>query len=125
VIDIWAALGLGLLGFIEPCTMGSDLILIKHLEHRPQPRRLTQVLVYAVTRVLFMGLLGWRAALAGAWFFGAQRVFWIGLGTVYLITGLVYLAGRRQWLMVSMGQPVQRTPSHERDVTWYKRQHTR
>lgn len=32
-------IGLGLLGFVEPCTMGSNLLLIKHLERRPQRDR--------------------------------------------------------------------------------------
>ncbi|MGH8127197.1 MAG: hypothetical protein ACRETC_02365 [Gammaproteobacteria bacterium] len=101
--NLWLALGLGLLGFIEPCTMGSNLILVKHLERRPPLPRLAQVLVYATTRGLFMGLIGWLAALAGAWLFGAQRALWIGLGSVYLLIGAIYLAGRRQWLMISMG----------------------
>ncbi|MGH8226163.1 MAG: cytochrome c biogenesis CcdA family protein [Gammaproteobacteria bacterium] len=101
--DLWLALGLGLLGFVEPCTMGSNLILVKHLDRRAPAARMTQMLVYAATRGLFMGLLGWLAAFAGAWLFGAQRGLWIALGGVYLLLGAIYLAGRRRWLMVSLG----------------------
>lgn len=108
IIDTWIALGLGLLGFIEPCTMGSNLILVKHLEGRPPRRRLAQVLVYTVTRGLFMGVLGWLAALAGAWLFGAQRAFWIALGGAYLLIGVLYLAGQRQRLMLSVGPSLSR-----------------
>lgn len=103
MVDIWLALGLGLLGFIEPCTMGSNLILVKHLERRPPLRRLVQALVYTFTRGFFMGLLGWLAALFGAWLFGAQHALWIALGGLYLMIGVLYLADRRQWLMMSMG----------------------
>lgn len=108
MIDAWVALGLGLLGFIEPCTMGSNLILIKHLERRPPRGRLAQILVYTFTRGLFMGLLGWLAALAGVWLFGAQRAFWIALGSVYLLIGVLYLAGQRQRLMLSVGPSLSR-----------------
>ncbi|MCM2306707.1 MAG: hypothetical protein NDI91_04450 [Sulfuritalea sp.] len=96
-------IGLGLLGFIEPCTMGSNLLLIKHLERRPYRDRLAQTLVFAAIRALFMGLLGVAAALIGARFFGLQRVLWVGLGAVYLGFGLLYLAGRQGLLMVRLG----------------------
>lgn len=96
-------IGLGLLGFVEPCTMGSNLLLIKHLERRPYRNRLVQMLVYAATRALLMGVLGATAALIGARFFDLQRVLWVGLGAVYLGFGLLYLAGRQGRLMVRLG----------------------
>lgn len=101
-------IGLGLLGFVEPCTMGSNLLLIKHLEQRPYRSRLMQMLVYTATRALFMGLLGGSAALIGARFFDLQRVLWIGLGAVYLGFGLLYLAGRQGRLMVRLGPVLSR-----------------
>lgn len=96
-------IGLGLLGFVEPCTMGSNLLLIKHLERRPRRDRLLQMLVFAGSRALFMGMLGIAAALIGAYFFGLQRVLWIGLGALYLAFGLLYIAGRQGLLMVRLG----------------------
>lgn len=93
------SIGLGLLGFVEPCTMGSNLILVKHLEQRPYRSALLQIGVYTVTRALFMGTLGAAAALVGAYFFDLQRALWIGLGTVYLGFGLLYLCGRQGWLI--------------------------
>lgn len=95
-------IGLGLLGFIEPCTMGSNLILIKHLERLPYRRRLMQMLVYAITRGLLMGLLGAAAAWIGSRFFGVQRALWMALGVVYLGFGLLYLAGRQGWLVARL-----------------------
>lgn len=95
-------IGLGLLGFIEPCTMGSNLILIKHLENLPYRRRLLQLLVYAATRGLLMGLLGAAAAWIGSRFFGLQRALWMTLGVAYLGFGLLYLAGRQGWLVARL-----------------------
>lgn len=95
--------GLGLLGFVEPCSIGSTLLVIKHLEGKDAASRLTQVGVFAGTRAVFIGLLGVLAAVLGAAFLGFQRVAWIALGTVYVLLGLLYLAGRAGMLMVSIG----------------------
>lgn len=95
-------IALGLLGFVEPCTMGSHLILIKHLERLPDRQRLSQMAVFAVARALLMGVLGALAALIGMRFFGVQRGLWIGLGLIYLVLGLLYLAGRQGWLVARL-----------------------
>jgi cytochrome c-type biogenesis protein len=95
-------IALGLLGFVEPCTMGSNLILIKHLERLSYRQRLLQMWVFAAVRALMMGVLGALAALVGMRFFGVQRGLWIGLGVIYLALGLLYLAGRQGWLVARL-----------------------
>src|SRR5918996_228277 len=45
-------------GFIEPCSIGSTLIFVKHLESKDAASKLAQVAVFAATRALFIGLLG-------------------------------------------------------------------
>lgn len=102
------SISLGLLGFVEPCSMGSNLILVKHLEQRPYRSALLQIGVYTVVRALFMGVLGAAAALIGAYFFGLQRAMWIGLGAVYLGLGLLYLCGRQGWLIDRLGSLLSR-----------------
>lgn len=69
---------------------------------------MAQVLIYTATRALLIGGLGWLAALIGAEFFGLQRGLWFGLGSAYLLMGLTYLAGRRHWLMVTIGPSLSR-----------------
>ena len=95
--------GLGLLGFVEPCSLGSTLLVIKHLEGRGAASKLAQVGVFAATRAVFVGLLGVLAVVLGSAFLGFQRAAWVGLGAVYLVIGLLYLAGRSGTLMVSLG----------------------
>ena len=46
--------GLGLLGFVEPCTIGSSLIFIKHIEGRGAGGKLAEVGLFAATRAVFM-----------------------------------------------------------------------
>ena len=95
--------GLGLLGFVEPCSIGSTLIFIKYLEHKQAARKFTETVLFAVTRALFIGALGLLAALMGTVFLGVQRGAWILLGAAYVIIGVLYAAGAARALMVSVG----------------------
>jgi cytochrome c-type biogenesis protein len=96
-------LGLGLFGFIEPCSIGSSLIFIKYLEGRQDTRKLVETAIFAATRALFIGSLGVAAVLVGSAFVGFQRGAWIVLGTVYGAIGVLYLTGRAGFLMRSLG----------------------
>jgi cytochrome c-type biogenesis protein len=96
-------IGLGLLGFVEPCSIGSTLLAVKHLEGKDTASKLAQVGVFAATRAVFIGLLGVLAVVLGTAFLGLQKAAWILLGTVYVLLGLLYLTGRAGTLMVSLG----------------------
>jgi cytochrome c-type biogenesis protein len=63
----WIALpiGLGLFGFIEPCSIGSSLLFIKTLEGKSAADKLAQVSTFAFIRALAMGLLGLVAVFLG------------------------------------------------------------
>jgi cytochrome c-type biogenesis protein len=55
---IGAPLGLGLLGFVEPCSIGSSLLFVKYVEGRPTSVKLMQAAVFTLTRALFIGAMG-------------------------------------------------------------------
>ena len=77
-------IGLGLFGFIEPCSIGSTLVFIKVMEGRPPATKLWQVGVFTATRALFIGARGAVAVLVGSAFIGFQKAMWTGLGGVFL-----------------------------------------
>jgi cytochrome c-type biogenesis protein len=93
------ATGLGLLGFVEPCSVGSHLIFLKFLDQLSPRQRWVQTLVFTAVRALFMGLLGVLAALIGARFLGLQQGLWVTLGSFYIVLGLVYLGGGAPWII--------------------------
>jgi cytochrome c-type biogenesis protein len=95
--------GLGLFGFIEPCSIGSSLIFIKYLEGKDGARKFAETILFAATRALFIGGLGVLAILLGSAFLNFQRGAWIALGAVYAAIGLLYLAGRAGFLMCTIG----------------------
>jgi cytochrome c-type biogenesis protein len=101
-------IGLGLLGFIEPCSIGSTLIVAKHLEGKSAAAKLAQVGLFALTRAAFIGLLGIVAVLLGTAFLGLQKAAWIGLGALYVGLGFLYLTNKAGMLMVSLGPSMSR-----------------
>ncbi len=96
-------IGLGLMGFIEPCSIGSSLIVVKHLEGESVAGKLGRIIVFAGTRAAFMGLLGMFAVMLGTGFAGFQRAAWIGLGVLYVGLGIFYLTDKTELLMRSLG----------------------
>lgn len=104
-------LGLGLLGFVEPCSLGSTLIIVTHLEGKSAASKLAQVSMFAGTRAIFVGLLGVLAAVLGTAFVGLQRGAWIALGMIYVLLGLLYVAGKAGILMVAAGPTLMRLSS--------------
>ena len=101
-------IGLGLLGFIEPCSVGASLVFIKYLEARDAAAKLSQVVIFALTRALFIGLLGVAAALFGSAFLGFQKAAWIALGAIYIALGGAYLLGRAGALRRRLGPGLSR-----------------
>lgn len=101
----------GLFGFIEPCSIGSTLVMVKQMEARTGRQKIVQMLVFAGTRALFIGLLGLVAAAVGTAFLGFQRGAWLLLGTLYLVLGLMYLGGQIGMLMRSVGPRLDRLRS--------------
>lgn len=96
-------IGLGLFGFLEPCSIGSTLIFIKMMEGKSAAVKLWQVSVFAVTRAVFIGALGALAALIGSMFIGFQKAMWMGLGVFYAALGLLFIANRASYVMQTLG----------------------
>lgn len=105
---VFLPIALGLLGFIEPCSMGANLLFIKSIEAHPPAAKVTAATVFTLTRGLVIGLLGLAAALMGSLFIGVQKAFWMALGSVYLMLGIVYLTGRSGILMRRIGPSLTR-----------------
>ncbi len=101
----------GLVGFIEPCSIGSTLLMIKQIEGRSGRQKIVQMLIFAVTRGVFIGLLGLLAAVVGSAFLGWQKAAWLLLGAFYVVLGAMYLAGRAGMLMHVIGPSLQRLRS--------------
>lgn len=98
----------GLLGFVEPCSIGSTLLVIKQMEGQPTRAKIVQTVMFTVTRAVFIGLLGMLAAVLGAVFLGLQKAAWLTLGVVYIGLGVLYLTNKTGVLMRSFGPSLTR-----------------
>ncbi len=86
--------GLGLLGFVEPCSVGGHMLFLQTQEERSPPARAGAVAVFVVVRALTMGIFGAVIAWAGALLIGVQTWFWLAFGSIYLVVGLAFLLAR-------------------------------
>lgn len=98
-MDLVLAVGLGLLAFVEPCSIGIHLLLVGHLERLPARQRLGELTRVALVRAGVLGLVGLMAASIGRELFTAQRTLWVAFGVLYAGLGMVYLSGRQDLLM--------------------------
>ncbi len=92
------AFGLGLLGFIEPCSIGANGIFLAYLREKDRTTRLIETAKFTLSRSVILGLFGIGAALVGGFIFSAQKGFWLILGLLYLTLGIaVILNARFRW----------------------------
>lgn len=87
-------IGLGLLGFIEPCTIGGHLVFLETQNSRPNREKIHAVLTFIVTRSLVAGLFGALIAFLGQKIISAQTGIWLIFGVIYLVIGSAFLIGR-------------------------------
>jgi cytochrome c-type biogenesis protein len=100
--------GLGLFGFIEPCSIGSSLLFVKYLEEAGGGEKIRQTTLFAVTRALFIGLLGIAAVAVGSGFVAFQKTAWVVLGALYVLLGVLLVAGQASALMVAIGPGIRK-----------------
>ncbi|MDH3581356.1 MAG: sulfite exporter TauE/SafE family protein [Hyphomicrobiales bacterium] len=95
---VWLPIGLGLLGFVEPCAIGGHLVFLNTQEERAWVQRVSAALVFSVTRSLVTGLFGAVLAFVGQSLIVLQTTAWMIFGFVYLGIGLVFLLGKSRLL---------------------------
>ncbi len=91
-------IGLGLLGFIEPCTVGGHLLFIGSQIERSISERLNAVLAFVATRSLVSGLAGGLIAFLGQTIITAQTGIWLIFGVIYLVIGTAFLVGSARFV---------------------------
>ncbi len=84
---------LGLLGFVEPCTIGGHLIFLRSQEARSRAEKIESLGIFIAARALVAGLFGALIVLAGQRLIGVQTGLWLVFGTIYMGIGLAFLAG--------------------------------
>jgi cytochrome c-type biogenesis protein len=95
-------IGLGLLGFIEPCTIGGHLLFLGRIQDELARRKALITATFIATRVLTTGIVGALTAFIGQALIGAQTMVWLIFGVLYLVLGLMFLSGHSRLLRRSL-----------------------
>lgn len=96
-------LGLGLIGFVEPCSVGSSLLFVKYVEGQNRVAKVAHAAIFMLTRALFIGAMGAGAGLFGAVFIDLQKGGWLFLGAAYILLGVVFVLGKGDFLARTIG----------------------
>jgi len=88
------AFGLGLLGFVEPCTIGAHMLFLGAQRNRPMGERFGAALIFLMARLVVMGLFGGLIVVLGQRLIGVQTGAWLVFGLIYLGLGLAIVTGR-------------------------------
>lgn len=78
----------GLLGFIEPCSMGLNIIFLNKINTMSRGKRLRETLLFTLVRGFFFALVGLSAAFIGSRLIVIQSSFFVILGVVYILLGI-------------------------------------
>lgn len=93
VNTIALSFGLGLLGFIEPCTIGAHMLFLGAQRTRALRQRLAAVAIFLAARIVIMGGFGGLIVVLGQRLIGVQTGAWLVFGAIYLCLGLGFLFG--------------------------------
>jgi len=97
------AFGLGLLGFIEPCSIGSSLVILKSVEVSSNSSPILQLMLFTLSWAAFIGLFGIFAVILGLAILEFQKFEWIFLGGTYLLIGSAHLFGYSKYMNPRIG----------------------
>ncbi len=106
------AIGLGLVSFVEPCSVGASGIFLGYLREKDRAARLRETAKFALVRSGILGIFGLGVAFLGGFILMAQRGTWLFLGLLYLALGLAVILNTRWGLLgrLSLGRLL---PGHE------------
>jgi cytochrome c-type biogenesis protein len=81
----------GLIGFVEPCSMGINVMFLSSIDRTRSAKRFKEIAVFMLVRALVLALLGLSVAFAGNRLFSLERGFYIILASIYLTIGLLMI----------------------------------
>lgn len=107
-LDLLTPFGLGLLGFLEPCSLGANAVFLGYIMPLSGQRRLAEAVAFTLSRGLFLGLIGAAAGALGGTVLVLQRWYVVALGVVFVLLGILVLTGGSTYLprfpQVRLGQ---------------------
>ena len=93
VPNLLTPIGLGLLGFLEPCSLGANALFLSYIFPLSGWRRVGEAITFTLSRGVFLGLIGAAAGTAGGAVLVLQRWYIMVLGGAFVLLGMLVLVG--------------------------------
>jgi cytochrome c-type biogenesis protein len=84
----------GLIGFVEPCSMGINVMFFSSIQKTDKRKRLLEIGAFTLTRALVLASLGLSVALIGNQLYLFQSGFFKVMGILYVAVGLLMVFSR-------------------------------
>jgi cytochrome c-type biogenesis protein len=81
----------GLIGFVEPCSMGINMMFLSSIDRTSSARRFREIAVFMLVRALVLALLGLSVSLVGNSLFSFERFLFIFLASIYIVVGFLMI----------------------------------
>ncbi len=81
----------GLIGFVEPCSMGINMMFLSGVHQTRPGRRIREIVIFMTVRASILALLGVSVAFVGSRIFSFQRGFFTLLALLYVVVGLLMI----------------------------------
>jgi cytochrome c-type biogenesis protein len=73
----------GLIGFVEPCSMGINIMFLTSIARTSSARRIREIAVFMLMRAFVLALLGLSVSLFGDGLFSFERGFFTLLALIW------------------------------------------
>lgn len=81
----------GLIGFVTPCSLGINTVFLAYIKGKERRTRIRQAVAFALTRGLFLAVLGLLFSLIGQQVVGFQLVYRKLIGALFIVLGVVFI----------------------------------
>lgn len=81
----------GLIGFVEPCSMGINVIFLSSIRQTRLATRFKEIAIFMLVRASVLAVLGTSASFLGSRLFSFQSRFFLILASIYVSTGLLMI----------------------------------
>jgi cytochrome c-type biogenesis protein len=101
-------LAFGLIGFIEPCSVGANLVFLSYMNKMENKKQAwLEAIKFTLSRSLFLGIIGLMTAYLGQQLSSLQHVYNFILGASFIVLGILYLLRKQmtiRWPVLDWGQ---------------------
>ena len=84
----------GLIGFFEPCSLGINIIFLNRIKGFSKAKISLETSIFSLARAFLLAIVGLSSAFIGSRIITIQSSFFMILGAVYILFGVLYIINK-------------------------------